>query len=236
MGYADKTTDVVKEETQTNQIPLESVSEEEEEGFDCDRCWFHCKDPKELQKHQKGHRTKEEPKFVSPTRELFNFICDKCPTEMCNWEQYKRHYWYNHTYNIIKCNYDQCRDLTFQNRAKLRKHNQLKHCLEKPTCYFCNKKYASKWVNLRGFMRKSTDRNCFRLSLVTHIRSVHQKCRNKKCAVCGKCFQTNYNLKTHMKSHTRLAQFSCPECSRPFVYKHLMKKHCEKMHGFRPQK
>lgn len=112
-------------------------------GFDCDRCWFHCKDKKELKVHQKRHRI-EDTKYVSPVRELFNFICDKCPTEMCNWEQYRRHYWYNHIYDVIKCSHDECKELTFQNRAKLRKHNQLKHCIEKPTCFFCNKKYSSK--------------------------------------------------------------------------------------------
>lgn len=140
-------------QTDNNNIPLESESndvvthddldDETITGFDCDRCWFHCKDKKEFEKHQSGHKIKDT-KYVSPVKELLNFICDKCPTEMCNWEQYKRHYWYNHTYNVIKCSVEECRHLTFQNRAKLRKHNQLKHCTEKPTCFFCNKTYSSK--------------------------------------------------------------------------------------------
>lgn len=151
--------DVIKEDavviTDNNNIPLKSVNVTRDDddldevwtiaqGFDCDRCWFHCKDTKEFKVHQKTHKIKGEPKYVSPPKELFNFICDKCPTEMCNWEQYKRHYWYNHTYNFIKCSYDECKDLIFQNSSKLRKHIQLKHCLEKPTCFFCNKKYSSK--------------------------------------------------------------------------------------------
>uniref|UniRef100_A0A336M796 CSON013096 protein n=1 Tax=Culicoides sonorensis TaxID=179676 RepID=A0A336M796_CULSO len=183
-------------------------------GYDCDDCWFHCKDENEFKSHQENHKMVNDENIKMTNKfQPQKYICDKCPTEMTDLRKYKRHYRYNHTYDVIKCNHDKCKDLTFQNKAKLRKHNQLKHSVEKPTCYFCNKQYSSK--------------DC----LVTHIRNVHQNSRNEKCNICGKCFQTAYNLKVHMRSHTRVAQFSCPECLRPFIYKHLMKQHYEKKHG-----
>lgn len=145
MGCTDRT-DVEKDVNVQTNHNIESFTSDDDQmtsGYDCDRCWFHCKDKKEFESHRKTHKSKDT-KYVSPTKDLCNFICDKCPAEMSTWEQYKRHYWYNHTQYVVKCKYEECKDMIFQNRAKLRKHQQLKHKMEKPTCYFCNKQYSCK--------------------------------------------------------------------------------------------
>lgn len=46
-----------------------------------------------------------------------------------------------------------------------------------------------------------------------------------RCHLCHKTFTQNSNLKTHLKSHNRVAAFACDVCGRQFALKHHMQRH-----------
>ena len=60
---------------------------------------------------------------------------------------------------------------------------------------------------------------------------VHKKVKNHSCDVCGLSFQTNQNLKTHVKSvHENISDFKCHHCGKSFVTKANLGIHIEKIH------
>jgi len=45
------------------------------------------------------------------------------------------------------------------------------------------------------------------------------------CDVCGKCFSSKSNLKTHMKLHTGVKEYQCSICMKEFTQKVTLQGH-----------
>jgi KRAB domain-containing zinc finger protein len=41
-------------------------------------------------------------------------------------------------------------------------------------------------------------------------------CKLEKCDICGKGFSQNYNLRTHIKTHTADKPYKCDVCGKEF--------------------
>ena len=71
-------------------------------------------------------------------------------------------------------------------------------------CSICNKNFASQ------------------NSLNNH-KNIHDK--THQCEVCLKCFETNYNLTTHMRTHTGEKSYECSTCGKRFAQFSTLKNH-----------
>ncbi|XP_005108661.1 zinc finger protein Xfin [Aplysia californica] len=67
----------------------------------------------------------------------------------------------------------------------------------------------------------------FRSFMKTHI-LMHLNVRPFKCPQCSKSFYARHMLKKHLQNHTR--PYTCPVCNKGFIRRYLMRKHFKKKH------
>uniref|UniRef100_A0A0B6Y760 C2H2-type domain-containing protein n=1 Tax=Arion vulgaris TaxID=1028688 RepID=A0A0B6Y760_9EUPU len=67
----------------------------------------------------------------------------------------------------------------------------------------------------------------FKSFIITHVR-MHLNQRPYKCPECSKCFFARQMLKKHQQNHTR--PYKCPTCNKSFIRRYLMKDHFKKRH------
>ncbi|XP_052746006.1 zinc finger protein 62 homolog [Bicyclus anynana] len=140
-------------------------------------------------------------------------------------------------------------DLTFRTAAGLRNHLRLtekhnEHNIKRFTCDECNDKFRTKrqlqehidWVH-----RQCTIHTCSECSksfksersLRRHIQFVHEKVRrprDKICDHCGRDFNSNVALITHIRSHTGERPLKCAHCAATFAHSGALYTHNKLLH------
>ena len=80
-------------------------------------------------------------------------------------------------------------------------------------CASCGKSFNSK-----GYMEK-------------HIKSVHEKTKNRQCTICEKSYFKSQHLNRHIKSaHNNIKNHQCTICEQYFSELSLLKKHLAVVH------
>ncbi|GFR66142.1 PR domain zinc finger protein 14-like [Elysia marginata] len=100
---------------------------------------------------------------------------------------------------------------SFSQSSSLNKHMRV-HSGERPyKCVYCNKAFTASSI-LRTHIRQHSGEKPFKCKHCgkafashaahdSHVRRTHAKERSCTCGICGKTFQTPYELKFHMASH-----------------------------------
>ncbi len=71
----------------------------------------------------------------------------------------------------------------------------------------------------------------YKSALLRHIKNIHDGQRNFKCAVCGKQFAQNCDLRRHARIHTGEKPYKCEICGRPFCQKYGLRIHLANVHS-----
>ena len=64
--------------------------------------------------------------------------------------------------------------------------------------------------------------------LKAHIKSIHQKVKDKKCPHCGEAFQAGRGFTAHVNRHTNNRQFACETCGKSFLVHSHLKEHAKR--------
>ena len=89
-------------------------------------------------------------------------------------------------------------------------HLQLKN----QNCHVCTKSFGAK------------------SSLLTHIRSVHEKRDRVECNLCTKTFGSKCSQRQHIETvHQKIKKFVCRICNNKFAHSGSLKEHIVKTHG-----
>ena len=65
-------------------------------------------------------------------------------------------------------------------------------------------------------------------------KNTHEK--NKMCRECGKCFESNANLRRHEKAHAGIKDFQCELCSKAYSSNKSLQQHIEIVHKISNEK
>jgi len=114
---------------------------------------------------------------------------------------------------------------TFSNTTRRNLHEKNRHTEKTIQCDQCEKKFAVRYL------------------LTAHIKTAHEKKKDKICPQCGEGFKITSSFEAHINRHTNSRQFVCKTCGKDFlIEKHLkthMKSHnptnkcdkCDQMFG-----
>ena len=185
---------------------------------------------------RRHHSVKEylcTPSTVS-TSQLYS--CDKCgksfltPGGLC-----KHMNTHTSKYKCAICG--KC----FGSRADLAKHRRSRriHSGYKPyKCRMCDKAYRGSG-HLKRHMRVHTGDKPYKCekslnqsrSLQTRTHQEHSDRRLYRCAFCGKMYQTEIEVKRHVRIHIYIKPYSCIHCSDRFMQYRQLKRHLLESHN-----
>ncbi|XP_058120629.1 zinc finger protein 467-like [Anopheles ziemanni] len=115
---------------------------------------------------------------------------------------------------VYTCKY--C-DVAFADSSACQLHEMQDHDLLAPfACQYCAYKTA------------------IRLSLISHIREMHQNPRPYICVICNKGFPRRSDLKKHTFVHTGVRPFACDQCGKSFSRNTNLTKHMRIHSGLKP--
>jgi len=136
-------------------------------------------------------------------------------------------------------------DAKFHRSSKLKEHCIQYHDAPRQTfmCEACGKEYARRG-DMLDHMRTHTGEEPFNCDLCNISFSCRRKYighkntheKNKMCRECGKCFESNANLRRHEKSHSGIKDFQCDLCLKAYSSMKSLQQHMEIVHKISHEK
>ena len=65
---------------------------------------------------------------------------------------------------------------------------------------------------------------------MSHVKTIHEKCKDFKCEQCGKGYSSQYYLNCHIKATHGEKNHSCDSCGKAFAYRNLLQNHVDSVH------
>ena len=125
-------------------------------------------------------------------------------------------------------------DAKFHRTSALKEHYIQYHDAPRQMfmCEACGKEYARKG-DMLDHMRTHTGEEPFKCGLCNISFSCRRKYighkntheKNKMCRECGKCFESNFNLRRHEKAHAGIKDFLCELCSKAHSLNKSLQQH-----------
>ncbi|CAG5057448.1 unnamed protein product [Parnassius apollo] len=164
-----------------------------------------------------------------------NFICDICESGYVNLKQLMTHLTC-HTTGSFQCDY--C-SKTFNTLKKKKSHEKSVHTHPnemRNKCGFCAETFKSfhqKENHLKEVHGISSEVRCQACnktfakpkSYGIHVRRDHLMERRHACNECDMKFFSNYDLKFHKMTHSKIKKFQCGICSKFYVRKTTLREH-----------
>lgn len=131
----------------------------------------------------------------------------------------------------------------FLGKALLKSHEEMHLDIKRYSCEICNKKFSVKrYLHIHKSLNHKKELfgieeffQCeicgrdftFEKSLKRHQSVIHHigEDRTVECPICHKIIANNYNLKMHMRVHTRETKYCCDLCGKAFTAYKYWKKH-----------
>ncbi|CAH2251414.1 jg6011 [Pararge aegeria aegeria] len=163
-----------------------------------------------------------------------NHICYACGDTFLSTSRLEKHLLVHKT-GCFPCK--MC-DKVFSLEKYVSKHYSLVHepkCTTK--CLYCPEKFIGPLQRHAHVCEKHADKvktyTCelcgkvftWRAYFLAHMRKRHHGEKKYKCQFCPKMFLMQYELKSHLVTHTRERKFVCGECGESFSRMQALKKH-----------
>ena len=154
-----------------------------------------------LKKHIKVH---ERTKIASQQ----DFNCTMCSMgKYKTTEALQRHVFKCHSGLVYQCEF--CNNTSTSPHAK-RKHIETRHAEKSVKCNSWDMRFVG---------------NSY---LKSHIKTKHEKVKDKQCPHCGEAFQLGRAFTAHVNRHTDNRQFACETCGKSFLVHSHLKEHAKR--------